>query len=63
MRSRPSPFDHPQLYVPNGHYGDDWYVEDWDWDYLADDEFVNIQAVGAAGSTALPGFLEGIFGE
>lgn len=63
VKYRKAPFDHPQLYVPNGHYGDDWYVEDWDWDYLADDEFVNIQAVGAAGSTALPGFLEGIFGE
>lgn len=63
VKYRKAPFDHPQLYVPNGHYGDDWYVEDWDWDYLADDEFVNIQAVGAAGSSALPGFLEGIFGE
>lgn len=63
VKYRKAPFDHPQLYVPNGHYGDDWYVEDWDWDYLADDELVNIQAVGAAGSTALPGFLEGIFGE
>ncbi len=63
VRYRKAPFDHPQLYIPNGHYGDDWYVEDWDWDYLADDEFVTLQAVGAAGSTQIPGFLEGIFGE
>jgi cytochrome c peroxidase len=63
VRLRKAPFDHPQLFVPNGHYGDDWYVEDWNWDGLADDEYVELRAVGAEGSTAIPGFLEGIFGE
>lgn len=58
---RRAPFDHPQLFVPNGHYGDDSFVLDLDWNGLADDRFVEIPAVGAAGGAPLPGFLEGLF--
>ena len=59
---RRAPFDHPQLFVPNGHPGNSTYVLDTDGDGRADDLIVEIPAVGAAGSTPLPGFLEGIFG-
>jgi cytochrome c peroxidase len=59
---RRAPFDHPQLFVPNGHPGNWTYVLDTDGDGKADDLMVEIPAVGAAGSTPLPGFLEGIFG-
>jgi cytochrome c peroxidase len=59
---RRAPFDHPQLFVPNGHPGNWTYVLDTDGDGRADDLMVEIPAVGAAGSTPLPGLLEGIFG-
>lgn len=59
---RRAPFDHPQLFVPNGHPGSWTYVIDTNGDGLADDLMVEIPAVGAAGSAPLPGFLEGIFG-
>jgi cytochrome c peroxidase len=54
-----APFDHPQLFVPNGHPED---TIDADGDGLADDQMVEIPAVGAAGGTPLPGFMEGDFG-
>jgi cytochrome c peroxidase len=60
--SRKAPFDHPQLFVPNGHYGDESFVFDFNFDGLADDQYVEISAVGAAGGPPLPGFLEGVFG-
>jgi len=59
---RRAPFDHPQLFVPNGHPGDEVATVDTDGDGLADDELVEIPAVGAAGGDPLPGFLEGPFG-
>lgn len=59
---RRAPFDHPQLFVPNGHPGDSSSVQDRNGDDLADDAFVEIPAVGAAGGAPLPGFLEGPFG-
>ena len=59
---RRAPFDHLQLFVPNGHPGD-WNVTiDADGDGLADDLMIEIPAVGAAGGPPLPGFLEGVFG-
>jgi cytochrome c peroxidase len=58
---RRAPFDHPQLFVPNGHAGPPG-TADANGDGLADDIFVEIPAVGAAGGPPLPGFLEGIFG-
>jgi cytochrome c peroxidase len=59
---RKAPFDHPQLFVPNGEFGDDTRVFDLNGDGLAADAFVEIPAVGADGGPALPGFLEGVFG-
>src|SRR5262245_46240930 len=57
--NRRAPFDHPQLFVTNGH--PDVNV-DANADGLADDIFIEIPAVGAAGGPPLPGFLEGVFG-
>jgi len=59
---RRAPFDHPQLFVPNGHPGDSTATVDADGDELADDLMIEIPAVGAAGGPPLPGFLEGMFG-
>ena len=57
-----APFDHPQLFVPNGHAGDSNSVFDLNQDGRADDVMVEVAAVGAAGGSPLPGFMEGIFG-
>lgn len=57
-----APFDHPQIFVPNGHVGDAASVHDDDGDGLADDELVEIPAVGAEGGQPIDGFLEGVFG-
>jgi hypothetical protein len=59
---RRAPFDHPQLFVPNGHPGNSSSTRDADGDGLADDLMIEIPAVGAAGGAPLPGFLQGIFG-
>jgi cytochrome c peroxidase len=59
---RRAPFDHPQLFVPNGHPGGSNSTKDTNADGLADDKMVEIPAVGAAGGSALPGFLQGVFG-
>ena len=59
---RRAPFDHPQLFVPNGHPGSSSGVMDANGDGLADDSMVVIPAVGAGGGLPLPGFLEGVFG-
>jgi cytochrome c peroxidase len=56
---RRAPFDHPQLFVPDGHAGDATTLTDADGDGFADDVMVEIPAVGAAGGAPLPGFLEG----
>src|SRR6185436_15971351 len=57
-----APFDHPQIFVPNGHPGDSSWTIDANGDGLADDLMIEIPAVGAAGGAPLPGFLEAIFG-
>ena len=59
---RRAPFDHPQIFVPNGHPGDSLSTQDGNLDGLADDLMIEIPAVGAAGGAPLPGFLEGVFG-
>lgn len=58
---RRAPFDHPQLFVPNGHAGPPG-TRDANGDGLADDQFIEIPPVGSSGGTPLPGFLEGVFG-
>jgi hypothetical protein len=55
---RRAPFDHPQLFVPNGHGGDEALVLDANGDVLADDNFIELSAVGRNGGAPLPGFLE-----
>ena len=57
-----APFDHPQLFVPNGHPGNSLWTIDANSDGLADDVMIEIPAVGAEGGAPLPGFLQGIFG-
>jgi cytochrome c peroxidase len=57
-----APFDHPQLFVPNGQLGNEHVVVDLDRDGLAADKLIEIPAVGADGGRPLPGFLEGVFG-
>src|SRR5688500_11094792 len=59
---RRAPFDHPQLFVPNGHVGDGVASLDANGDGRADDRLIEIPAVGRSGGPALPGFLEGPFG-
>ena len=59
---RRAPFDHPQLFVPNGHPGDSTSTVDANHDGFADDLMIEIPAVGAAGGVPLPGFLQGISG-
>ena len=58
-----APFDHPQLFVPNGHRGNEDRVRDRNHDDVADDDLLAIDAVGADGGKPLPGFLEGELGD
>jgi hypothetical protein len=59
---RRAPFDHPQIFVPNGHPGGPKSTTDANKDGLADDLMIEIPAVGADGGPPLPGFLEAEFG-
>ena len=59
---RRAPFDHPQIFVPNGHPGGSRSTKDANKDGLADDIMIEIPAVGAEGGPPLPGFLEDVFG-
>jgi hypothetical protein len=58
VRYAQAPFDHPELFVPNGHPGDHTFTIDADGDGQADDLFERIPAVGAEGGPELAGFLE-----
>ncbi|MBK6685337.1 MAG: cytochrome C peroxidase [Deltaproteobacteria bacterium] len=60
VRIAAAPFDHPEIFVPNGHPGDQFETRGGRKE--ARDIFVHIPAVGAAGGAPLPGFLEGVFG-
>ena len=51
-----APFDHPQLFVPNGHPGDSTHVTD-DGTGKATDSLVEIPAVGRNGGSPTPNFL------
>jgi cytochrome c peroxidase len=57
-----APFDHPQIFIPNGHPGDSASTVDANGDGLADDVMIEIPACGAGGDKPIPGFLQGIFG-
>lgn len=61
VRIAAAPFDHPQLFVPNGHPGDQHQVKRGK-DGFAKDDLFEIPMTGAAGGPPLPGFLEGVFG-
>ena len=61
VRIAAAPFDHPQLFVPNGHPGDHRQVERGKQGFAKDD-LLEIPMTGAAGGPPLPGFLEGVFG-
>jgi cytochrome c peroxidase len=57
VRRAAAPFDHPQIFVPNGHPGTTTSVSQRDG--LAVDSFIEIPATGRRGSRVLlPGFLE-----
>jgi cytochrome c peroxidase len=56
---RKAPFDHPQLFVPAGHVGDNIAVE-MDENGQAKDILVEIPAVGAEGGDPLPTFYENL---
>jgi hypothetical protein len=57
VRFRQAPFDHPQLFVPDGHAGDEHAVAD-DGTGTARDRMTEIPAVGRDGGAPLPGFLD-----
>jgi cytochrome c peroxidase len=57
VRLQQAPFDHPQLFVPDGHAGDARAVAD-DGTGTAQDRLREIPAVGRDGGAPLPGFLE-----
>ena len=56
---RKAPFDHPQLFVPAGHVGDNTTVE-IDENGQAKDILIEIPAVGAEGGDPLPTFEENL---
>jgi cytochrome c peroxidase len=56
VRYRRAPFDHPQLFITNGHAGDQNGVTN-DSTGKAVDNLINIPAVGRNGGTPLPTFL------
>jgi cytochrome c peroxidase len=51
-----APFDHPQLFVPNGHPGDSTHVTN-DGTGKATDSLLEISAVGRNGDNGTPNFL------
>ncbi|MBD2435232.1 cytochrome-c peroxidase [Nostoc sp. FACHB-110] len=57
VRYEKAPFDHPQLFIPNGHWGDTKFVID-DGTGKAKDGFLEIPAVGKKGGYGTPNFLE-----
>ena len=58
VRNAAAPFDHPQLFVPNGHPGNESSVTGQN-GYAVDDLVtIEIPATGRNGGPVLPGFLE-----
>ncbi|GAA6617256.1 hypothetical protein NUACC26_030660 [Scytonema sp. NUACC26] len=59
VRYQKAPFDHPQLFVTNGHPGNETYVTDDGSGKATDGTLLEIPAVGCYGSAdPLPNFLE-----
>ena len=56
VRIAAAPFDHPQIFVPNGHPGNETSVTQLNG--RAVDSFLEIPATGRNGGPVLPGFLE-----
>ncbi|WP_223280216.1 cytochrome-c peroxidase [Nostoc sp. PA-18-2419] len=56
VRYEKAPFDHPQLFVPNGHPGNSTHVTD-DGTGKATDSLLEIPAVGRNGGSAIRNFL------
>ena len=56
VRYQKAPFDHPQLFVPNGHPGNSNYVVN-DGTGKATDSLLEIPAVGKNGDKGTPNFL------
>ncbi|OYD95699.1 cytochrome C peroxidase [Nostoc sp. 'Peltigera membranacea cyanobiont' 210A] len=56
VRFDKAPFDHPQLFIPNGHVGNTNYVVN-DGTGKATDDTVEIPAVGRSGNGGTPNFL------
>lgn len=59
VRLHKAPFDHPQLFVPIGHPGDQFTVDD-DGTGNATDNLMEIPAVGANGGPAQPTFKDNL---
>jgi len=59
VRYSKAPFDHPQLFIPNGHPGDQNNVTD-DGKGNATDALLEIPAVGAKGGVPLPSFMDNL---
>lgn len=53
VRIQSAPFDHPEIFIPNGHPGDDEAVQ-VDYDHQAKDSLLQVRAVGAAGDPLHP---------
>jgi cytochrome c peroxidase len=56
VRSEKAPFDHPQLFISNGHPGNETSVSQ-DQDGKATDDLLVIPAVGRSGGNGTPNFL------
>jgi cytochrome c peroxidase len=61
VRIASAPFDHPQLFVPNGHRVNERRGERGRHSF-AEDDMMEIPMTGSLGGPPLPGFLEGVFG-
>ncbi len=56
VRIAAAPFDHPQIFVPNGHFGNQNFVVPILGSAL--DEFLVVPATGRDGGPVLAGFME-----
>ncbi|MGH8563523.1 MAG: cytochrome C peroxidase, partial [Gammaproteobacteria bacterium] len=56
VRIAAAPFDHPQIFVPNGHPGNEHSVTQRNGQAV--DSLLEIRATGRNGGPVLPGFLE-----